>query len=90
MSVQPEPLPPTQVAHPWRATVRTIFAAVVGFAPMAPVIYQAATQQDPAQATGVVAGGLVVAGGVTRVMALPGVDAWLKKFVPFLAATPKG
>jgi hypothetical protein len=30
-----------------------------------------------------------ISAGVTRVMALPGVNAWLTRFLPFLAAEPK-
>jgi hypothetical protein len=93
VSIQPvtplEPVEPTQVRHPWRATVRTVFAAVVAFASMAPLIYQAATGDSPERATGVAAIGLAVAGGVTRVLALPVVEQFLRRFVPFLAAQPR-
>lgn len=88
MSTQPS-VQPTQVRHPWRATARTVFAALIGFAPMAPVIYHAATGGEPDQATGAAAVGLAVAGGVTRVIAIPAVDAWLRRFVPFLATEPR-
>ena len=81
--------PPTQVRRPWRATVRTIFAAIVGVAPILPMAYQAATQQDPALATGWVGTGLAIAGGITRVMAMASVNEFFKKFVPFLAPEPK-
>lgn len=84
-----EPVPPTQVRHPWRATVRTLFAAVVMLAAIAPAIYTAATTNDPQKATGWAALGLAIAGGITRVMALPAVDAFLRRFVPFLAARPE-
>lgn len=80
---------PTQVRRPWRAVVRTVFQALVALAAMAPVIYQAATNGDPARATGAVGVGLVIAAGVTRVMALPGVESFLQRFAPFLAAQPK-
>ncbi|MFI6236632.1 hypothetical protein ACIBD9_23990 [Micromonospora sp. NPDC050784] len=36
----------------------------------------------------VVAQAFVVAGAITRVLALPGVDAWLRQDVPWLAAAP--
>lgn len=32
---------------------------------------------------------LVVTGAVTRVLAIPGVDTWLRQYVPWLAAAPK-
>lgn len=80
---------PTQVRRPWRAVVRTAFQALVAIAPMAPVIYQAATNHNPAAATGAAGGVLVIAGGITRVMALPGVNAFIERYLPFLAPEPK-
>lgn len=79
---------PTQVRRPWRAVARTVLQALVGLAALAPAIYTAATQHDPAQAAGWAATGLALAGALTRVMALPGVEAFLERFVPFLAAQP--
>ena len=79
---------PTQVRQPWRTVVRTVVQALIALAALAPVIYSAATNGDPATATGALGGVLVVSAGVTRVMALPGVNAWLERFVPFLAAEP--
>lgn len=81
--------PPTQVRRPWRATVRTLFAALIGFAPIAAPAYQAATNQDPALATGWMGTGLAIAGGVTRVMAMASVNEFFKSFLPFLAPEPK-
>lgn len=86
----PAPVPvPTQVARPWRTVARTVFQALIALAALSPVIYSAATNADPTTATGALGGVLVVSAGVTRVMALPGVNAWLSRFVPFLAAEPK-
>lgn len=82
------PSPPTQVRRPWRATARTAFQALVALAVSAPLIYQAATGQDPGQATGAAAAGLAVCAAVARVMALPAVEGFLRRFVPFLAAEP--
>lgn len=78
----------TQNAHPWRATARTVFQAFVMLCAIAPAIYAAATQGDPLAATGWAAAGLAIAGAVTRVMAVPGVEAWLRHYLPFLAAEP--
>lgn len=75
---------PTQVRHPWRATLRTVFAAVVALLTLLPVIALTAH----VEAVPVVAQVLAVLAGVTRVLALPGVDAWLRQYVPFLAASP--
>jgi hypothetical protein len=78
----------TQVKHPWRATVRTVFQGAVSACAAAPLIYDAATHGSAGQATGGAAVGLAVAAGITRVMALPTVEGWLARFVPFLAAQP--
>lgn len=80
---------PTQVKHPWRSTARTAFQFVIGAAPLAPVIYHAATSHDPGAATGLAATALAISAGVARVMALPQVDAFLQRFAPFLAAAPR-
>ena len=75
----------TQERYPWRATVRTVFAAAISIAALAAPIYQAATQHDPAEATGLAAVMLAACGAITRVLALPGVESFLKKFFPWLA-----
>lgn len=72
----------TQTAHPWRATVRTAFAFVVGLAAAWALIIEAAGI-DPGLEWASVS--LAVAAGITRVMALPAVDNLLRTFVPFLA-----
>jgi hypothetical protein len=76
---------PTQTQYPWRATARTVFAAVVAFASIVPFIVTAAGLDGWALAGQVV----LVAGAITRVMALPGVNGWIEKFVPWLAPEPK-
>lgn len=78
----------TQTRHPWRTTVRSIFQGGIALAAGAPVIYSAAFNHSPEQATGAAATTLAVAAAVTRVMALPAVDNFLKKYVPFLASEP--
>lgn len=80
----------TQVLHPYRATARSVFQAVVALCAAAPLIYTAATQQDAAAATGAAATVLAVTGAVTRVMALPVVEELLQRYLPFLAAQPRG
>jgi hypothetical protein len=75
------------VKRPWRATLRSVFQALVGFAAMWGVIVEA-IGLDPSWQW--VATSLAVTGAVTRVMALPGVEKWLERFLPFLAADPKG
>lgn len=76
---------PTQVRRPWKATVRTVFAAVVALAAMLPLLVQASGLD---QTLGPVGGALAIAGAVTRVMALPSVDDFLARFLPWLAADP--
>lgn len=74
----------TQSRHPWRATVRTIFAAAVALLTLLPVIAATAgIDTIPA-----VAQVLLVAGAVTRVLALPGVEKFLELYFPILAASP--
>lgn len=77
----------TQSRYPWRAVVRTVFALVVGFAPLLPVIV--ASSGISAAAPGVGAA-LAISAGVTRVLAAPQVDAFLKHWVPWLATQPPG
>lgn len=78
----------TQARHPWRATLRTV-AAVAGalllLVPLVPEIVDQSGLSRYAWAGGVVA----VAAAVTRVLAIPGVNAWLTRHVPPLAAAPK-
>ena len=81
-----EPTPaPTQTQHPARATIRTVFAGLLALVTLLPYILGAAhvdTTVWGAQA-------LAVAAGVTRVLAIPAVNAWLTENVPWLAATPR-
>ena len=73
---------PTQVRNPRRALIRTIFAAAVSLAAITPFSVNALV----VTATGWVwAAVLAVAGAITRVMALPGVNAWIESYVPWLA-----
>jgi hypothetical protein len=74
----------TQTRHPWRATARTIFAAGVALLTLLPVIAMTAGVDDVAAVAQV----LVVAGAVTRVLALPGVEKFLELYFPWLAASP--
>ena len=77
-----------RLRYPWRRTVRSVFQAIVMFAPIAPLIYQAATNQSPEAATGAAGLGLLIMAAVTRIMAVPAVEAFLQRFVPWLAARP--
>jgi len=77
----------TQSQYPWRAVVRTVFALVVGFAPLLPVIVDASGISTAAPGVGAA---LAISAGVTRVLALPSVDAFLKHWAPWLATQPQG
>lgn len=80
----------TQSQHPWRATFRTILAVIVALAAMADPIYTEISGGDPSAATGLAGVALGIAGAVTRVMALPVVEAFLQRFHPWLAASARG
>lgn len=73
----------TQVAYPWRATVRSVFQGVLGFAAMWAVIVE--TLGIDAKIPWVAAS-LAFTAAVTRVMALGVVEDWLAKYVPWLAS----
>lgn len=75
----------TQEQYPWHAVVRTVFQAVIGFAAMWALIVEALGVDETLPW---VAASLAVTGGITRVMAIPAVNEWLTKYVPWLAATP--
>lgn len=76
----------TQARHPWRTTVRTVFAFIVALAAMLPGLVNAAGLDETAPW---VAGLLAVGSAITRIMALPEVEVFLRRFLPFLAAEPK-
>lgn len=76
---------PTQTRHPWRATLRTVVAAAVGLLSLLPWIIVGAHLE------GTVLGGqaLAVSGAVTRILAIPGVNAWVTQYLPWLAPAPR-
>jgi len=75
---------PTQTRHPWRATARTVLAGAVALLSLLPTI-AAVGHLDAAPGAAQI---LAVAAGVTRILAIPGVDTWLRQYVPWLAAQP--
>jgi hypothetical protein len=76
---------PTQVRHPWRATLRTLVAVLLALLPLLPEIL-AGLRLDTTQAG---AQTLAVAAAVTRLLASPAVDGWLRQRAPWLAASPR-
>lgn len=84
--MEPSPdLRSSQVRHPGHAVARTVFQLIVGIAPMMPVIVSASGLP---QTTAGVAAALAISAIVTRVMAIPVVDAALEIWLPWLAAEP--
>lgn len=69
------PVPSTQTRNPWRATVRSIFAFLIGLAAAWGLIIEAAGV-DPGLEWASTS--LAIAAAVTRVMALPVVDTLLR------------
>lgn len=82
---------PTQVRRPWRSTLRTVFQALVGFAALAPLLAAAIEDATGYDLQGVpfVVVALAICAAVTRIMAVPQVEAFLRRFLPFLSAAPK-
>jgi hypothetical protein len=78
---------PTQVRRPWRTVSRSVFQALVALAVLFPVL-AAQTGLDTEDVPWL-AIPLAVAAFITRVMALPQVEVFLRRFLPFLAASPK-
>ncbi len=75
---------PTQTVYHWRAVVRTVVAMVLGFLPLLPEVLLGLHLD--ATALGVQA--VAVAGSITRVLAMPDVEVWLKTWAPWLSAQP--
>ena len=75
---------PSQTTYPWRATVRTVLAAVISIAAVWGLVVQAAGVDET---TPVVATTIAVAGAITRIMAIPAVNDLLTRFG--LGAEPK-
>ncbi|WP_280389322.1 hypothetical protein [Nocardia wallacei] len=74
----------SQVSHPWRATARTVLQLVVGLAVALPTLVGLLGLPPSAGLTAA----LGVAAVITRVMAMPQVEALLRQFAPWLAAEP--
>lgn len=73
----------TQEVHPWRATLRTAFAALAGLALSWGVIVEALQLPASWEWVGT---SVLVAAGITRVMAVPAVNVFLGSLG--LGATP--
>lgn len=91
----------TQEANPGRAVFRTFFAALVGFAPLVNGVLLAIqdwlnenTDIVPVEmyawTNGILVAGLALVALVTRVLAVPGVNDWLRVHLKVLAPDSKG
>lgn len=81
-----EPVLPTQVANAGRTTWRSIFQLVLAIASALPQIVPIITGAwNPEWLTTVAVQVLLVHGVVTRIMALPGVNAWIEAHAGWLA-----
>ena len=72
----------THNQRPWRAVLRTSVAALLGLLPVLPIIADALDIET----VPVVASTLAVTAAVTRVLAVPQVEMWLREWMPALAA----
>lgn len=72
----------TQTRRPWNAVLRTSLAALIGLLPILPAI----AETLHIDTVPVVASTLAVTAAVTRVLAMPQVEAWLRQSLPALAA----
>jgi hypothetical protein len=84
VSTPPVAPTPTQVRHPWRATVRTAIAAITSAALLVPLV----AHELGGESVPWVAAIIGVAAAITRVMAIPAVNEWLTRWLD-LGATPR-
>lgn len=77
---------PTQVRRPGRTTLRSAFQALVALAALAPILVTQAGLDTESLPWLVIP--LGIAAALTRLMATPQVEEFLRSFLPFLAAAP--
>lgn len=75
-------------AHPWRRTVRTIIAGLPGAILVVPIIINTLDidQDKYPKMYAFAAGALALTAVLTRILAIPQVEAFLQKFMKWLAA----
>ena len=90
---------PTQVAYPWRATLRTGLAVLLGILVTIPLVWAiigdelaavgwAVPEPWAAIITAIVTGCVVASSAITRIMAIPRVSDWLTRLG--LGPAPQG
>lgn len=76
---------PVSSEQPWRRVVRTVFQFTLALAALLVAIGDDLTATFP-QLAPYIAAAVGIAAGITRVMLLPQVEAFLEHWVPWLAA----
>lgn len=74
---------PTQCAHPARAATRSTAATFIALGPLVPVLVLHLGETRAAIVLGAALAGNAI---VTRLLAVPQVETWLRAFLPWLAA----
>ena len=74
--------PATQNTRPWQAVARSTVAAAVGLLPIVPIIVDAFDLEAVPLAVTAVAS----AAAITRILATPEVESWLRANLPWFAA----
>lgn len=87
----------SQQRHPWRAVLRTVVEAVVPLIIIFPLIVPIVNEELGAylpegwQAAAVAVATFITAvmAAIARILAIPQVDEWLSRWLPWLASEPK-
>ena len=77
----------TQSQYPWRAVARTVVAFLIA---ILPAVLAALTDASTTTQSTALASAVPIIAGVTKILANPAVDAFLKQYLPALATAPKG
>lgn len=77
---------PTQIRRPWRATLRTVVATALAAIPLLPVL----AEYLGLDTFPVVAAALAGTAGITRFLADPRTERFLRVHFPAIAADPNG
>jgi len=86
----------TQQRYPWRAVARTVLAVLIGVGIVVPVAVTIILDQFDVYLPGAAKAWLIgasaftvaLSGAVTRIIAIPAVDAWLKRVGLSSSPTP--
>jgi hypothetical protein len=82
-----ESVPETsQVRSPWKTVLRTTVQVVPALALLVDPVLDAVANGDGSTLGPWAVGALAVSGAITRVMAVPGVEEFFRRYLPWLAA----